>query len=168
MPTRPDEWREGDISLRMRQREADFLREHLVHVRPHGRAELSLLAKLARLDTIPPLDMFDETVLAVAAGDRGALLRARQASCLSGIGRAIYDALVEQVVADQREREMSRHHRDHLVEMIKDYRNHAIDLDLAGLEGDIGALPSRLRDVIEATKRWLVDNSSDPFELFDV
>lgn len=168
MPKRPANWLEGEMSLRMKQHEADFLREHLVRLRAHDRAEPSLLARLARLETVPPLDMFDDAVLAVAADDRAALLRAQQAAYLSGIGRAIYDALVEQIVIDQDGREASTRHRDHLYAMVNDHSDIAIELDTAGLEADIGTLPVRLLAVLEATKAWLAQGGGDPSDLYDV
>src|SRR3546814_19558446 len=82
----------------MEKLEADFLREHVARVRPKDRAEPSLIARLARLEMVPPSDMFDDAVLAVAGDDRPALVRAEKAACLSGIGRAIYDALMERIV----------------------------------------------------------------------
>src|SRR3546814_10194112 len=84
MPRRPANWLDGEISLRMEKLEADFLREHVARVRPKDRAEPSLIARLARLEMVPPSDMFDDAVLAVAGDDRPALVRAEQAACLSG------------------------------------------------------------------------------------
>src|SRR3546814_11955365 len=97
MPRRPANWLDGEISLRMEKLEADFLREHVARVRPKDRAEPSLIARLARLEMVPPSDMFDDAVLAVAGDDRPALVRADQAACLSGIGRAICAALPERI-----------------------------------------------------------------------
>lgn len=168
MPQRPANWLEGTISLRMKRQEADFLREHLVRLRPRDRAELSLLARLARLETTPPLEMFNDAVLTVAADDSAALRRARQAAYLSGIGRAIYDALVEKIVEDQDGRDVSKRHRDHLDAMITAYGDVAVQLDTAGLEHDIGALPVRLLAVIEATKAWLARGGRDPSGLYAV
>src|SRR3546814_6311475 len=65
MPRRPANWLDGEISLRMEKLEADFLREHVARVRPKDRAEPSLIARLARLEMVPPSDMFDDAVLAV-------------------------------------------------------------------------------------------------------
>src|SRR3546814_13378202 len=102
MPRRPANWLDGEISLRMEKLEADFLREHVARVRPKDRAEPSLIARLARLEMVPPSDMFDDAVLAVAGDDRPALVRAEQAACLSGIGGATYDALLARIRPEAR------------------------------------------------------------------
>jgi hypothetical protein len=168
MPKRPANWLDGEISLRMERSEADFLREHVVRVRPRNRPELSLIAQLARLRTVPPVEMFDDAVLAVAGDDRSALLRAQQAACLSGIGRAIYDALLERIVVEQDGREGSTRHRQHLDDMVRDYGDRAVRLDLAGLQTDIGIIPARLLSVLEATTAWLAQGGGDPSSLYDV
>src|SRR3546814_19586900 len=100
MPRRPANWLDGEISLRMEKLEADFLREHVARVRPKDRAEPSLIARLARLEMVPPSDMFDDAVLAVAGADCPALVRADKAACLAGNGGAIYDALLERNVVE--------------------------------------------------------------------
>lgn len=167
LPKRPPTWADGEISLRMEKAEAAFLREHLVQVRPRDRAELSLLARLARLEALPPDDMFDPAVFAVATDDRRALTRARQAAYLSGIGRAVYDALVEQIVTDRDGKEPSTRHRDHLDVMVKDYAPVAVELDIAGLEADIGALPPRLLAAVKAICAWLKQGAGDPSGLYE-
>jgi hypothetical protein len=168
MPPRPKSWLDGEISLRMEKGEADFLRAHLIQLRPRGRAELSLFAKLARLEAVLPADMFADEVFAAAGGDRMALLRARQAACISGIGRAVYDALLERMVETHDGREPSTRHRDRLITMIGTHGDVAVKLDIVGLETDIGALPPRLHAVIAATKSWLASGRTDPSELFEV
>lgn len=168
MPRRPANWLDGEISLRMEKLEADFLREHVARVRPKDRAEPSLIARLARLEMVPPSDMFDDAVLAVAGDDRPALVRAEQAACLSGIGRAIYDALLERIVVEHDGRKDPARHRLHLDGMVRDYGGRAVELDLAGLQTDIGIMPARLLSVLEATKTWLAQGGRDPSSLYDV
>jgi len=167
LPKRPDNWASGDISLRMEKAEANFLRERLVQLRPRGRPELSLLARLARVNAAPPDDMFDDAVFAMADVDRGALGRARQAASLSGIGRAVYDALLEHIVEAHDRRDIETRHRDHLAEMVKNHGAIAAELDIAGLERDIGALPARLHAVVRATRDWVAAGAADPSLLFE-
>lgn len=168
MPPRPENWTEGSISLRLEHVEATFIRKHLVSLRPRGRAELSLLARLAKLEVTPPNEMFDDAVLETAGGDRAALIRAQQAAYLSGIGRAVYDALLEIIVEQTDKRSKSTRHRDHLAKMVDDFGELASKLDISGLENDIGALPKYLHAVIKATKTWLISGGGEPNVLFDV
>src|SRR3546814_1722364 len=94
--------------------------------------------------------MFDDAVLAVAGDDRPALVRAEQAACLSGIGRAIYDALLERIVVEHDGRKDPARHRLHLDGMVRDYGGRAVELDLAGLHTGIGIMPARLFSVLAA------------------
>ncbi|CAA0103179.1 Uncharacterised protein [Starkeya nomas] len=165
---RPDNWRGGHITLRMAAAEAAFLREHLAQLRRDGSHELSLLARLARTEAAAPSGMWGAEVSAVAGPDQAALARARQAASLAGVGRAIYDALLERVVETGDKREISTRHRDHLVAIIEEHGSIAAKLDVDALETDIGALPSRLRAVLTATKDWIASRSGNPAPLFDV
>ncbi|WP_051209799.1 DUF6361 family protein [Sphingobium quisquiliarum] len=165
---RPDNWLGGHITLRMAAAEAAFLREHLAQLRRDGSHELSLLARLARTEAAAPSGMWGAEVSAVAGPDQAALARARQAASLAGVGRAIYDALLERVVETGDKREISTRHRDHLVAIIEEHGSIAAKLDVDALETDIGALPSRLRAVLTATKDWIASRSGNPAPLFDV
>src|SRR3546814_1297340 len=91
-----------------------------------------------------------------------------QAACLSGIGRAIYDALLERIVVEHDGRKDPARHRLHLDGMVRDYGGRAVELDLAGLQTDIGIMPARLLSVLEATKTWLAQGGRDPSRLYDV
>src|SRR3546814_3193864 len=104
----------------MEKLEADFLREHVARVRPKDRAEPSLIARLARLELVPLSDTFDDAVLAVAGDDRPAPVRAAEAASLSGIGRAIYAALLERNVVEHDGRKDPASHRPHLGGMDRD------------------------------------------------
>src|SRR3546814_6046590 len=48
------------------------------------------------------------------------------------------------------------------------FRSRAVELDLAGLQTDIGIMPARLLSVLEATKTWLAQGGRDPSSLYDV
>lgn len=165
---RPDNWRGGHITLRMATAEAVFLREHLAQLRRNGSHELSLLARLARTEAAAPSGMWGAEVRAVAGPDHTALARARQAASLAGIGRAIYDALLERVVETDDKREISTRHRDHLVALIEEHGSVAAKLDVDAIETDIGTLPSKLRAVLTGTKDWIASKSDNPAPLFNV
>lgn len=168
LPDRPDNWRGGHITLRMDATEAAFLRERLIQLRVNGGHELSLLARLVRTEAVAPSGMWDDEVRVVAGPDQAALVRAQQAASLAGAGRAIYDALLERVVEIDDKREISTRHRDHLIEIIEEHGSIAAKLDVDALETDIGALPSKLRAVLTATKDWIASKSQNPAPLFDV
>src|SRR3546814_20109193 len=52
--------------------------------------------------------------------------------------------------------------------MVRDYGGRAVELDLAGLQTDIGIMPARLLSVLEATKTWLAQGGRDPSNLYAV
>src|SRR3546814_20735874 len=52
--------------------------------------------------------------------------------------------------------------------MVRDYGGRAVELDLAGLQTDIGIMPARLLSVLAATKTWLAQGGRDPSSLYDV
>jgi hypothetical protein len=168
LPVRPENWQGGDITLRLTAKEAEFLRERLVQLRRNGGNELSLLARLIRTETEAPAEMWADETLAVAGPDQSSLMRARQVASLAGVGRAVYDALLERVLEVDDKREISTRHRDHLAAIITTHGRLAAKLDISALEADIGTLPSKLLAVLTATKDWIASKSGDPAELFDV
>jgi hypothetical protein len=94
-------------------------------------------------------------------------LRAQQAAALAGIGRAIYDALVEGALTADGEAQASNRHHEHLSAVVKDLGPVATRLDVDALELDIGALSQRLRSVLDLTKAWVLSGSVDPAPLLD-
>lgn len=168
LPKRPDSWRGGSITLRLAVAEAEFLRERLAQLRGSGGHELSLLARLVRTDAASPPGMWADETRAIAGTDRAPLARAQQAANLAGVGRAVYDALLEHVVEADDKREASTRHRDHLASTVAEYGAVAAKLDVDALEADIGALPLKLRAVVTATKEWIASKSTDPRPLFEV
>jgi hypothetical protein len=78
--------------------EGAFLRERLASLRPVGRHELSLLARLVRTEAAAPPGMWADEARAVAGPEQASLVRAQQAESLAGVGRAVYDALPEGIV----------------------------------------------------------------------
>lgn len=168
LPKRPDTWRDGAISLRLTIPEAAFLRERLGQLRRPESHELSLLARLARTTATVPKSMWTAEVRELAGSDRAPLVRARQAACLACVGRAIYGALLETVCESQDGRETSRRHRDHLNSVVEEYGPVAVGLDLDALESDIGALPTRLRAALIATKDWIALKPANPATLLGI
>ena len=168
IPDQPKNWHSGFITLQMEPNEAEFLRDRLSQLRRPDSHELSLLAQLARTQTAPAASLWSEETIAVAGSDVGAIDRARQAASLAGIGRAIYDALLERIVEDEDKGQSMRRHRDHLAQMVETHGSDAASLDLAGLEQDIGALPPKLHAVMAATKAWSTSSHRDLDVLLDV
>ena len=159
LPDRPDSWRGGPITLRLTTAEAAFLRERLARLRPVGRHELSLLARLVRTTAAAPSGMWSAEARAVAGADQASLVRAQQAASLAGVGRAVYDALLERIVQVADKRETSTRHREHLAVVVEEHGPVAAKLDVDALEADVGVLPPKLRIVLTATKDWMVSKS---------
>ena len=168
LPNRPAGWRDGSITLRLAAAEATFLRDRLAQLRGSGGYELSLLARLVRTEAASPPGMWADETRAIAGPDRAPLVRAHQAANLAGVGRAIYDALLEHIVEAYDKRETSTRHRDHLASTVAEYGAVAAKLDVDALEADIGVLPSKLRAVVAATKEWIASKLTDPRPLFEV
>jgi hypothetical protein len=116
----------------------------------------------------PPTAYGTRKPYAVAGSDATPLDRARQAASLAGIGRAIYDALLERIVEEEDKGQSMRRHRDHLAQMVETHGSDAASLDLAGLEQDIGALPPKLHAVVAATRAWSTSSGHDLDELLDI
>ena len=167
LPRRPGNWQDGDISLDLARDEATFLRERLSDLRRPSDPELCLLARLVRTGAEAPADMWSPEVMDIAGPDRSALRRAQQAASLAGIGRAIYDALLESMFEREDKRPISTRHRDHLVDIVDQHGAIARKLDIDALEADIGNLHTKLRAVLFATKLWIEDRSLDPRALFE-
>jgi hypothetical protein len=167
LPERPSAWHDGALTLRLTPAEAAFLRERLGQLRRHSSHELSLLARLIRAEAAPPPGMWADEVRALAGSDRSLLVRAQQAASLAGVGRAVYDALLERLCETQDRREVSARHRNHLADMVEKYGANALELDVSALEADVGALPTKLRSVLTATQEWIASKSANPEPLLD-
>lgn len=168
LPARPAGWREGSIDLQLTRAEAEFLYQRLANLTPDDSTELSLLSKLVRTRTPAPASMWAPETRAVAGNLAPMLERARQAASLAGLGRAVYDALLEHLLREQDKGEATCVRRDHLLDMLAEHRVTAARLDVATLENDIGSLPGMLRDVVTKTCEWLASGRSDPLELRDI
>lgn len=165
LPDLPDSWHSGPITFKLTSAEAVFLRERLGQLRREGDNELSLLARLVRTEAVAPVEMWADDAQAIAGPDQAPLVRAQQAASLAGVGRAIYNALLESNCEADDKRKTSTRHREHLATVVEAHMPIAITLNLDALEADIGALPSQLRAVLMETKNWLNSPMSDPDSL---
>ncbi|RLA40446.1 MAG: hypothetical protein DRR42_25870, partial [Gammaproteobacteria bacterium] len=126
MPSPPKGWSDPEIPLdfNLRKSEANFLRKSLLSVRRPGPVVApSLLAQLVdhRTALSPSLTLWSSRVVRAADGDdRAALGRARQAASLAAIGRAVYAALVEGMLAHQDNVSVGNEHRHHLRSILKE------------------------------------------------
>lgn len=168
LPDRPKNWHGGPIMLRLAIGEAAFLRERFSHLRRKGSDDLSLLARLVRGEAAAPSGMWTNEVRAISGPDKVPLARAQQAASLAGIGRAVYDALLERITEIHDKQQISTRYCDHLAAVVEEHSAVASRLDVDALEDDIGTLPPRLRDVLMETKRWITSKSLDPALLRDV
>ena len=146
--------------------ERTFLHRHLLGVRRRDTTSRSLLARLAEAEVGPAAEDLWVTEIAEVADseDRSALVTARQAAGLSGIGRAVYAALVELARANDRLPE-STIHQDHLEEMIVLHGRDARDIDLNALSDLLPDLPDDLSGVLSETLDWVSVGDPDPSAL---
>lgn len=146
--------------------ERTFLHRHLLGVRRRDTTSRSLLARLADAGVGPAAEDLWVTEIADVADseDRSALVTARQAAVLAGIGRAVYAALVELARANDGLPE-STIHQDHLEEMMVLHGHDARDIDLNALSGLLPDLPDDLSGVLSETLDWVSVGDPDPSAL---
>lgn len=148
--------------------ERTFLRRHLLGVRrPHATSR-SLLSCLAEDGVGSAAENLWVTEIADVADseDRSALVTARQAAALAGIGRAVYAALVELARANDGLPE-STIHQDHLEVMMERHGRDARDIDLSALSNMLPDLPCDLSRVLSETLNWVSVGDPDPSPLFE-
>lgn len=148
--------------------ERTFLRKHLLGVRRSGTAAPCLFARLTEVGVGPEAADLWATEIADIAGeeDRAALVTARQAAALAGIGRAVYAALTEIAHAKDGLPE-STIHRGHLRQMIELYGHDARPIDLNGLSALLPNLSDHLSRVLSETHDWLTAGDPDPGVLYE-
>lgn len=170
LPPKPDGFgvRDSSLDFRLAPIEREFLRRHLLGVRRPGASGRSLLARLAEAGIGAHASDLWVTGIANTADetDRKALLIARQASALAGIGRAVYAALVEVAQATDGCRE-STLHREHLDRTVKSQGHDARAIDLRVLHALVPSLPDTLLRVLSETHLWLQTGQSDPQALHE-
>jgi hypothetical protein len=81
--------------------------------------------------------------------------RARRAASLAAIGRAVYATLVETLREERDGLSTSAKHRSSLPEVIKEYRQDALDLEVRAVREDAPGLPGLFTQVLEQTQQWL-------------
>ena len=146
--------------------ERTFLHRHLLGVRRPDTTSRSLLARLAEAGVGPTADDLWVTEIAEIADseDRSALVTARQAAALAGIGRGVYAALVE-LARTNDGLPKNTIHQDHLEEMMEFHRHDAGDIDLNALSDLLPDLPEDLSCVLSETLGWVSAGNPDPSAL---
>jgi hypothetical protein len=165
LPPPPPNWRAGEITPKLRTAEAAFLRDRLTVLRSPRDGTLSLLARLVRTGADAPSRMWSNEVRAIAGRDKPAIERARRAASLVGVGRAVYDALLETMLEAKDKQQVPARHRNYLAEVCEEHGASAVELDIDALEADVGALAPALRRVLTDTKDWIASGTADPAPL---
>ena len=159
---------DGSVSFELETLEREFLRRHLLGVRRHGSNEQSLLARMVDAGIgHEEADPWARAIRDVAdEEDRAALVVARQASALAGIGRAVYAALLENMHKKDGLSE-STTHRERLAVLVDTEGGDARALDLDALKDLLPRLPAGLRGVLANTRAWLTSGRRDPDPLYE-
>jgi hypothetical protein len=165
-------WLKNPLTFRLAPKERDFLTarlEGVLRFGPQGGCpERSLLAELVKKQ-VPvwecPRPWDPKVVAAASKDDRAALLRAKGAAALSGLGRAVYAAQVETLLTRDGAAPGDRHAR-RLAYAITHWRRDAERVDLRkitddGREGDLGGVATGLREL----QTWLRGGAKDPMKL---
>lgn len=166
LPPPPANWEnsKGGLQFLMPVREREFLRDKLCALtRADGKPAL-----LARL--VESGKCFPESALGLPVDldshadpdDKLALQVARNAAALAAIGRAVYGALVEQLVAEDGGDDL-RTYRDLLLTHFERYAEPAARCDLDAAEKLIPDLPPYVRNVLCATQEFVRSGQPNQF-----
>ncbi len=151
----PDDWDKSDGALNfpMRPREREFLRGRLTQLlRSDGKP--TLLARLMEARRCIHNDAFalPKALDAVAdEDDKRALAVARDAASLTAIGRAVYGALVEHLLAADGIN-IEPTFRNLLEEHLVDFGAEAGRCDIVELQAFMPTMPKYVREVLQQTK----------------
>jgi Family of unknown function (DUF6361) len=174
VPDPPKVWLNLDspLDFNLRKSEAKFLRKRLISVRRPGSSSVpSLMAQLVDRGTATSrhLSLWSPRVASAAdIDDRAALERARQAASLSAIGRAVYSAMVEEMLASQDKVSVSNEHRHHLKNVLREHREDALALDIPSMVQDAPMeLNSAIVDTMAETQLWLKEKPLQSRDLYD-
>ena len=161
--------RSKPLDFTLSRSERTFLRRHLLGVRRPNVATPCLLARLTEAGVGPEAaDLWASEIAAVAdPEDRAALIVARQAAALAGIGRAVYAALVEIAQANDG-MPQSIVHQNRLREMIELHSQDAQQIDLKALSTFLPKLRDDLSLVLSETLNWVSGGNSDPRALSEI
>lgn len=174
LPKPPDEWRTHTTPLdfKITKREGIFLKRHLIALKKTNKDnESCLFAKLVENDLpIAGIDCcWHQKIIRIADGsDKKALVRARNLSSLTAIGRGIYAAFVEELREKDNINPTGNFNRNRLQEIIHKYQADSICVDLDSLTDDISALPDYFMNVLEATRKWIDGKKISKKKLLDV
>jgi len=150
----------------LRPAERSFLRTRLLETRRPGDGQPSYLAALVRAGEQPSeqLTPWSPSMIRHAdASDKAALQRARDASSLAAVTRALYAAAVESL-QEQKDGQSPDHlHRDHLQATINEHGAAALRLQLSELPGD-HVFIGKLEEVLTAVQSWLATSFHDPLD----
>lgn len=159
LPSFPSGWDDakGSLQFKMPEPERVFLRDKLrLLTRPDGKP--TLLARLiASEETFPKAALGLPPELDAHAADdldKTALLVARDAAALAAIGRAIYGALLEQLIANDGG-DANQTFRDLLVSHFEKYADSAGRCDLDAAEQLLPELPVHVRNVLRETRAYV-------------
>lgn len=168
MPQPPEGWGDSHASLKftLHPHEREFLRGQLLSLTRPGDEAPALLSQLVGAgvtfhDSSTQLP-HDLDACADGADDRLALRVARDAAALAAIGRAVYGALVEQLLAqeggpdDNKFRNQLRRHFDL-------YGTAAADCDLNAAKSLLPNLPPHVREVLRETQAYIRGNKPENF-----
>ena len=167
LPPPPAGWDnpKGPLNFLLSDRERRFLRDKLCGLaRPDG--EPALLARLVQSEeSFPAADLGLPIELNSHADskDRQALAVARDAAALAAIGRAVYGALVEQLIAADGGDELHTF-RDRLRTHFERYGASADRCDLGAAEELLPELPTCVREVLHATQKYIRAGDPNQFE----
>jgi hypothetical protein len=173
LPTPPPTWssQSEPLDFSIPEDEGRFLRRHLISVsRPGAETTPSLLSRLVeqRFSVRGIRRPWAQPILRLAdRDDRKALIRAKQIAALSAIGRAVYAALVEEICHAEDRREIGRRHRNHLLIVVQQFRQNALELDLGAVIHDAPTLSANIRAVLQETQSWL-GRQREPARLRDL
>jgi hypothetical protein len=167
LPKAPKGWDDplSPLNFEMPRTERDYLRQKLCLITRPGEQEPSLLARLVvARDSFEATstDLPQELDSRVDRPDRIALGVARGAAALAAIGRAVYGALIEELLAregvsgDGTFRTLLESH-------FSDFAEDAGRCDLDSAEQLLPALPAYVRAVLRETKAYVVEGKPDKF-----
>jgi len=166
LPTIPSRWDDpkGPLQFKIPRSERVFLRDRLRQLtRPDGMP--TLLSRLVETE-----DSFPDTSLRLPleldahadALDKVALRVARDAAALAAIGRAVYGALVEQLVALDGGND-NRTYRDQLRAHFAQYGEPAGHCDLHAAEKLLPDLPAHVKTVLHETQAYVRAGKPEKF-----
>jgi hypothetical protein len=171
LPDTPRQWEDVDrpLSFDLEPGELEYMTGKLLAVKKPGEMAPSLLSILVDSGLVPE-SMYSREITRLAdSDDRRALRQAHCAAAMGAVGRAIYAALLENVCDTEDGRDsIGRMHREHLWgEVLPQYREQALQIDLDELRSDVPKMADTLLAVLRKTHQWLQGPMTDVTSLRD-